>query len=116
MDQKICTVVARGTSGIVMYNLHECYDNGVGLTKLGVIDDANVFLVCSSSTGVSRKKYADDCLCCRYFSLFITYTPYTMYQCTRPSQLSLVGMTDLNGIDGLKGWAKMVWTSGWKCM
>jgi len=35
---------------------------------------------------------------CRYFTLFSVYTPYTIYQY------------------GFKGWFKMLYTDGWKCV
>jgi hypothetical protein len=49
----------------------------------------------------------------RYFSLFITYTPYTIYKC-EPCSI-LVEPESNPYTDGFKGWGKMILKDGWKC-
>ena len=51
----------------------------------------------------------------RYFSIFIIYTPYTIYQCML-FPLSIKRFSYAMPIDGFKGWFKLIYKDGWKCM
>ena len=51
----------------------------------------------------------------RYFSLFITYTPYTIYQCEPPVLSIRFAHSCRSRSDGFKGWGKMILRDGWKC-
>lgn len=58
-------------------------------------------------------------LCCwicsqRYFSLFIIYTPYTIYQCEHLHSFSDPYLTGSH-IDGFSGWGKLILKDGIKC-
>ena len=51
----------------------------------------------------------------RYFSLFLVYTPYTIYQCAFQLGSYFLFLTS-SKTDGFKGWGKLILKDGWKCM
>ncbi len=57
----------------------------------------------------------------RYFSLFVIYTPYTIYQCTFLFNfcVSSQDVVDCSVLfcfaDGWKGWGNLLYRDSWKC-
>lgn len=52
----------------------------------------------------------------RYFSLFIIYTPYTIYKCELHRVHSFPCSKSIKlTLDGILGWLKMIVRDGWKC-
>lgn len=50
----------------------------------------------------------------RYLTLFVVYTPYTIYKCKLAEEPDALWLTP-SILDGFLGWGKMVVRDGWKC-
>lgn len=50
----------------------------------------------------------------RYFSLFVIYTPYTIYKCKHIHSFSDSHLSD-DHIDGFSGWGRLILKDGIKC-
>ena len=50
----------------------------------------------------------------RYFTLFVIYTPYTIYKCKLAVERGKLQLTTPIP-DSFVGWGKMVVRDGWKC-
>ena len=55
-----------------------------------------------------------DRLSSRYFTLFVIYTPYTIYKCELVEEPDALWLTP-SILDSFLGWGKMVVRDGWKC-
>ena len=63
---------------------------------------------------ISNLIQAENPLSFRYFTLFLIYTPYTIYQC----KLFFYDVSHWHTFsppDGFKGWGKVILYDGWRC-
>ena len=79
LDETIHSVSSRWPGCVGVHHLYECNDYRACEQELGSAYDANVFLVRYSHLFFPRSVV--DSANSRYFSLFVIYTPYTIYQC-----------------------------------
>lgn len=82
LDEAFRLVAASRSGRLAVHNLHERDDDGARRAELGVADYADVLPV-SVLLGCGVGGQAVN-LACRYFSLFVIYTPYTIYKCEFP--------------------------------
>ena len=121
MDQEVCMVFTCGTGGVALYYLYECDDYGTCESELGFAYHSDVFLVSTRLTDGQLFSWRVEVLMWgyRYFSLFVIYTPYTIYQCRFLFFFFFWCrgfVTDFeNFLDGWKGWANLIFRDGWKC-
>lgn len=84
LDETIHSGSTGWTTLITVYHLYKCDNDGTCQSRMDIVDYAGLFLVSSDYLKFDQGRemlVLTYLLSFRYFTLFLIYTPYTIYQC-----------------------------------